>query len=317
MLFITIASIFFIEPIPKTAYEGSIAVVLEKPEPGLLILTPSGQELKRVSLKELKGRITSVCLGRNNNCALIATIDHVIPKDIHRGYFIDLAGKAKPKILLQKEGDFSWVLNREAVTIYYSENDPRLSRNQNDVHPQQHWQLDLKSGAVQKIDLPANHAIIDIAHDDDLILTKHWPGKTYAEDIRAGVFSTKTWKPTYLSTEWANPKVMSPDGRYVLALEKERKKKKGPGMEFPMTVIGIKTRVMTSLIGPEVDQLGQSNISHTFGTNNRIAIISDRYHPSGLPISQQRIFVLQIDGSKSQIIYEPKTDEVLVDCDWR
>ena len=302
-------------PIPKTAYEGSIALLISKPEPGLLILSPTGEELKRVSLKELKGRVESVRLGRNNSCAFILTtetVDEEKKKYIYRGYFIDLIGKTTPKIVIQKDYSFSWVINRDATLAYGSEGDPKVVMEPHEVQPQLHWQLDLKSGKVQKIDLPANHAIIDIAHDDDSLLTMHWPGKTYAEDIRAVVYSVKTWKPLFLSTEYQNPRSISPEGKYIVTTSKP--KKIGISLVHPMFILDTKTQKDVQLVDPEKCE---PFCPFSFGSNNRIVnIIETRADPTST-IYKQRVYVMHIDGSKNQLIYEPKNGELITDCDWR
>ena len=117
------------------------------------ILSPTGEELKRVSLKELKGRVESVRLGRNNSCAFILTtetVDEEKKKYIYRGYFIDLIGKTTPKIVIQKDYSFTWVINRDATLAYGSEGDPKVVMEPHEVQPQLQLAIGFEVGKGSK-----------------------------------------------------------------------------------------------------------------------------------------------------------------------
>ena len=311
-----ISSFLAAAPIPKTVYEGQIAVMLRGKQPELVILMPSGREVKRVPLNDLNGTAYTVKLSYGGDRALVTTMSpQAIAIGIRRytsmaGYFVRLDGSEKPKELFESKLNLKWVLNRDATIAYGTELDQEKAAKAKPTElPTKAWSLDLKSGQYQPIPLPSEHLLIDISHDDKTVLT--WAridGKN-----RASTAPTSTWKPTVITESVDYPHGLSPDGKKVFLMEYIGTDGKPSNRH---AIHDLKTGERRTIHQPEeCDAI----VAYSYGADGkRIAFVG--YSQERTPndnIVTYRLYVCNADGSNRKMILETKPGETIGDIDWR
>ena len=134
MFTLSLALFLTTAPIPKSTYEGQIAVVVRKAQLAeIVLLNPAGQEVKRVPLKDLNGIAYTVKLSHGSDYALVTTSNGSIAVGNmnfagNGGYFIKLDGTEKPKELFERKASVKWVLNRDATHAYGTEIDEEKAK---------------------------------------------------------------------------------------------------------------------------------------------------------------------------------------------
>lgn len=316
MIPLLMSTILTAAPIPKASgYEGHIAVMIRGPQSEILLLNPSGNEVKRVPLKDLNGTPYSIKLARGGESILVTTLSGQAIMVGNRGYsaqggyFLSLKGEEKPKELFERKGNLKLVLNRDATHVYGCELDAENAANAKQGElPTKAWRLELKTMKYEPIALPAGHLFIDISQDDETMLTQSYTAGKY----RAATMSTKNWKPKFISESSDYPHGLSPDGRKVFLQEYTKEATNG----IRLLVHDIATNDRKTIEQP--DECNAIS-AYSFGADSkRVAFVG--YTQNQNPFAggvTYRIYVCQTDGTNRKMIFEAKAGEMISDIDWR
>ncbi|MFO0935480.1 MAG: hypothetical protein U0798_03065 [Gemmataceae bacterium] len=317
MIPLVLALAFAAAPIPKgDNYEGSIVLLLAKPDAEALILSPTGEELKRISLSEIDGSIEAIRLGRDRSCLLVE-VHHEKPDSKNQFqqslYWVDVATKSKPKKLITKDSRFTWMVNRETTTIFGSESIATKNLSSDEFGPQTHWKYDVKTGKEEKVDLPKEYSFIDIAHADNSILAAVAPPRKAPGEIRFVILSTKDWKVTFQSPDGFVPRLLSSDGKTVICDELNLKNNAIKQIKG-MTIYNVKTKERSEF---PISPMNGAVVAYTIGTNNRVVSVDAGINQVNNTKDSQEVHVFSYDGKSKTKIYSNKTGEQILDCDWR
>lgn len=307
-------------PIPKSQYEGRIAVLLRDPKPELILFIPNGEIEKRIPLHDLGVDVYSLRLGRDGKTALLTTQSHVPARLANQdfagnnGYLIDLTGIEKPKKFFTGKSNLVWILNRDCTKAYgtYIDEVKSAKASPSDILPYEHWCLDLKTGVSKPIDLPDTHCIVDISADDQTVLTsEHAKNRYYAATAVVG-----NWKPTRISDRLLIPYGFAPDGKNILAWDSGNaaEKKDAKHHEHGHYVIELATMSKRAIRKPE-GSLKLYCLSYN-PDGKRLCFIAQYPHPMNPKVVTYKLFTCSVDGSNQKMIYEGKDEELLSHCDW-
>jgi hypothetical protein len=314
MMPFVIVSMALAAPIPKSTYEGTIALLITKPKKEILLLSPNGAELKRIDLSGVTGQPTLIKLAKANNGALVQTfelINQANQQYVNRSYLVDLKTSDKPKQVFQTDHPYSSTVDRDATFVYISENDSDIKQQNLQSPTFRHWKVDLKTGKKSKLDLPGNHEIKDCAHEEQCLLTSHWPDQQQ-QNTRAAKISLETYVVKYVSDFRISASAISPDGRSLVTFEVGRNQFPGrPTINyiFRNTKDGSKT---ASFDAGDIRELG----AYACGPISRFAVL--RYSRDARTNElQYSLYVYPPDGKSSKIIFETKPGLSIVDMEWR
>ena len=300
--------ILFHAPVPKSVYEGQIAVMLHGIHgTEMIILSPEGKEVRRVPFIDATGAMYSVKLAHGGEWALVSKSVQPIQIFNRRistsaGYLVKLDGSAKPKVLFVRKGNLRWVFNRDATRVYGTEIDEEKSaKNPNlNIIINKAWNLDLKSGKFESLPLPADYSLIDITRDDKTVLT----GTVVEGKYRTAISSITTWKPTFLADAKEYPHSISPDGKHLLLIGSLKNRR-------VMVLQDLATKERKTIIPPEECY---SVTAFSYGADGtRIAFVGGT-DDTGI---YDRLYVCNTDGSNRKMIFEIKPGESISDIDWR
>ena len=318
MFTLSLALFLTTAPIPKSTYEGQIAVVVRKAQLAeIVLLNPAGQEVKRVPLKDLNGIAYTVKLSHGSDYALVTTSNGSIAVGNmnfagNGGYFIKLDGTEKPKELFERKASVKWVLNRDATHAYGTEIDEEKAKKNLNTAPYQFraWNLDLKSFKFESIPLPSDHQFIDITQDDKTALTWCIAKGQY----RSATVPTATWKPTNIAETMDYPHGISPDGKHVFLMEYSQQGV--PRTSNRLVLHDLATKERKTIPQPEECN---SVSAFSYGADGkRLAFVGYSQEPvvNGVTVVY-RLYVSNTDGSNRKMIFETKPGESISDIDWR
>lgn len=305
------------DPIPKTKYEGSIAVLALHQGQRIHIFNPSGKLEKTVELKDISEQAEAVKLSRDARSALLMTHrDSVIriggkAYRAYSIYLIDLNGLNKPKLLIENKATTKWVFGSNGSNAYGSlldEGKQPKKPGQNNKEYSTSWTIDLKSGILKAIELPSEHHIVDITADGETLLTM----TRLEKKLCAALIPVKTLKPELIPFDQSLlPRGIASDGRKILAVDYTDVVKGGTADPI---IYDLKSKSKQLIAVPN----GASYPSaYAFGVDGkRICYIANYKDPDTFRESH-RLFTANMDGTNQKMIYEAKAGEVLSDCDWR
>lgn len=301
-------------PIPKTPYEGTIAVTIRSPKPVMLLLKPDGKEIRRIELTDLPNLYT-IKNSRNAEWALVTNLagnSQVNNRfySLQDGHLVKWDGRVKPKKIVEGRASLKWVLNRDATKAYGTEVD--IEKVAMDPSATKSWEVDLATGNQKPITLPTGHSIIDISHDDATIVMQGFEKNQYLMKF----VTTKDWKATEIEGGSYYPHGLSPDAGKVLATEYLAGENGGP-QRTELVIFDRETK--TKVMIPKPAEI-QSISAYTYGADGkRIAFagsLQERQDNGRLTLVS-RIFVANIDGTGVRKICETANSEIISDIDWR
>jgi hypothetical protein len=301
-------------PIPKTPYEGTIAVTMRSPRPVLLLLKPDGKEVRRIELTDLPNLYT-VKNSRNAEWALVTNLagnSQVNNRfySLQDGHLVKWDGSVKPKRIVEGRASLKWVLNRDATKAYGTEVD--VDKVAMDASATKSWEVDLATGNQKPIKLPAGHSIIDISLDDATVVLQGYEKNQYLMKF----VTTKDWKATEIEGGSYYPHGLSPDAGKVMATEYLPGENGGPPRS-ELVIFDRETKAKVTI--PKPAEI-QSISAYTYGADGkRIAFsgsLQERQDNGRLTLIY-RIFVANADGTGVKKIYETTNGEIISDIDWR
>lgn len=316
MLAIVLVSTLAAAPIPKSTYEGSIAVVVvTNRTQQILIFNPSGQLQKTFDLKDISESAHMLKLCRDANSALLMTRRNNL---IQYGgqnylsfsiYLIDLTGTNKSKLLVENKSCYAWVFSHDGRNVYGSYLDEdKQPKGAGENEPFKSWSIDLKSTIFKPLNLPSGHRIVDITADGGTLLTM-----TKVENkFCAARVPVKTLKPEIIPFDQSLlPRGIAPDGRKILAVDYTDLEKGGTADHIIYDPESKSKRLI------KVPDGASYLTAYAFGLDGkRICFIATYKDPDTLRESS-RLFTANVDGTNQKMIHETKEGKVLSDCDWR
>jgi hypothetical protein len=305
--------VLLLAPIPKTTYEGQIAIAYRSPKPTIVLIKPNGQEVRRVELAD-QTNLYTIKNSRNSEYALVTNNLSAVQignryYSAADGYLVKWDGSAKPKKLVDGRIGLKWTLNRDATKIFATESD--REKLADDTTATKGFEITIATGKEKEVAIPKGHSIIDVTHDDQFAVLMQFDKSLYKTKLVA----TADWKEQAFAGDNLYPHGISPDGRKILATDYSKDANNRQRTE--MVVVDRETKSKVIIAKP--DEI-QAISAYSFGADGKrmaFAGYTQNQQDNGQILLVYRVYVANVDGSNIKKIFETQPGEQISDIDWR
>jgi hypothetical protein len=294
-----------VAPVPKSGenYEGHIALLLVRPKPTIVVLKPSGEELKRIAIKEVDGNYRAIRQSRDAKFVIISVNDG----DKNKHYRISLEGdKNEAKLIHESEDEIgTWAITKSGTHAYVSEYDSKNAKANDEFTPFVSWKIELATGKKEKIDVPPNHFISDICQDDeDILMTDYYPNDN-PDDPRSALYSLSKKKNVFFSDPDFGGVCLSANGKSILLKNPRLENKK---VTSSLQLFSLETKKTVEV--PKAEKMSTQDC-FSLGVDSKRVVYVTEYERKNL------VYVATMEKKEPSLIYTSKEGEIIVDCDWR